>query len=112
MLGFTKLLQKVALFFRLPRSWGLEELSLPAAAIKHTWEEVLTSAMLYLFLTVTFGCHTRNLEELNGGGSDFTGKFSLFVSVISRLYDDSVAQNYSNIENMNTSLLHKLPKTS
>lgn len=42
--------------------------------------------------------------------SAFTGHFSLFVSVVSRLYDDSVAQNYSNIENMNTSLLHKLPK--
>lgn len=29
---------------------------------------------------------------------------SLFISVISWLYDDLVAQNYSNIENMNTSL--------
>ena len=72
------------------------------------WEGNNTSAILYLFLTVNFGCHTRSLEDLRGGGGkeecSYRKILSLFISVISWLYDDSVAQNYSNIENMNTSL--------
>lgn len=82
---------------------------LPIIEDEDQWRDVRegddTSAIWYLFLTVNFGCHTRSLEDLKDGKkSAVTGKFSLFISVMSRLYDDSVAQNYSNIENMNTSL--------
>lgn len=49
------------------------------------------SAILYLFLTVNFGCHTRILEDLKKGGR-MAGRvqlqkiLSLFISVIRRLW--------------------------
>lgn len=51
----------------------------------------LVSAILYLFLTVNFGCHTRSLEGLKKEGR-MEGRvqlqkiLSLFISVISRLW--------------------------
>lgn len=49
------------------------------------------SAIWYLFLTVSFGCHTRSLEDLNKGGGwkeecSYRKILSLFASVISRLW--------------------------
>lgn len=49
------------------------------------------SAILYLFLTVNFGCHTRSLEDLKKGGRMEGGVqlqkiLSLFISVIRRLW--------------------------
>lgn len=76
------------------------------ATVKTERETTLVQYYIY-FLQWILVAIQEVLRIWGGGGKEecsYRKILSLFISVISWLYDDSVAQNYSNIENMNTSL--------